>query len=171
FESSTSMTFIVLLRSSESAGAVPGLWNPRYSGRRVADHLHLQTLLDRDLDVELAAVAGAGDADRHHVLAAVDLVRLPDDNAWAADGHLLALELRFGAAGDHVHQLADGVGEVLVRVGEVGAGEQADDAFGGGGGEAQDDRAFHVARHADDARHVVARLVALPQRGLADLHR
>ena len=86
----------------------------------------------------------------------------PDDNGWATDADINALEASFGRSADHVDQFSDGVTEVVRLFDGIDGrtDECVDHRFGCADREGQNHSADHIAGHINATERIVAALDA-----------
>ena len=72
-----------------------------------------------------------------------------DDDTGTTNGHITILKISLGIPGDHVDELADSIGEIVIADGERFTGKECHDALCGIGWEAQDDVADDIAGKAE----------------------
>ena len=93
------------------------------------DSSETQLPLERHINGKVAVRRAARNRNTHAVAWLLHPVPLAHHDRRATEANLLVCEIRLGTAGDHIHQLAEGIGEVVTLPIDWRPNEGADDFF------------------------------------------
>ncbi|VTR64759.1 hypothetical protein DESC_260037 [Desulfosarcina cetonica] len=137
-----------------------------YQSTRGEDERPSPVVFQGHFDDQLPFVGNTRNGDDRQAGRVGDLV-LADDHAGHADGGSRRGKVGFGVAGDHVGDFTNGVGTVIVQLGDFISNQGRNQLEGDSLGKVDHHASGHGTRETDDPTDFVFRLVAFFQTGLS----